>query len=189
MQKDIRASNIYLGKFADLMRKTLDASGQQSITLQEEIDLLTSYIELEKLRFGQDFSFNISIDLDGHYIDEIRIPSMLIQPYVENAVKHGLLHKTGVKILDVKFYIKKDKLICEISDNGIGRKKSTEIKLRRKKQHPSFSSHANKKRIELFNEMTTQTISLKIIDLFQDGISHGTKVVLGFPLPQNPTTA
>ncbi len=182
LQNDIRESNIYLGKFADLMRKTLDYSSRDFITLEEEINLLKIYLDLEKLRFVDDFKVVYEIDLDENETDHISIPSMVIQPYVENALKHGLLHKAGEKILNIKFQRKKDTLLVEVKDNGIGRKRSTEIQERREKTHHSFASDAIQKRIDLVNEMQEEKIILEVIDLAENGLASGTIVQIKFPL-------
>lgn len=180
MLKDIKSSNIYLGKFADLMRKTLEFSSKNFITLTDEIEILNLYLELEKLRFGDDFIAKINLDFSNEKLHEIQIPSMLLQPYIENAIRHGLLHKKGQKELTVTFKLKDTTLVCEILDNGIGRKKSTEIKERRKKSYPSFSSDANQKRIDLIRESTDKKVSLEIIDLYENNIAIGTKVIFEF---------
>ncbi|UKN03508.1 histidine kinase [Paracrocinitomix mangrovi] len=180
MQNDIRESNIYLGKFADLMRKTLDYSGKDKISLREEINLLKLYLDLEKLRFGEDFIFELSENLGQNDADEIMIPPMLLQPYIENAIKHGLLHKEGDKRLSINFSVNNSHLICVITDNGIGRKKSSEIKDRQSYVHNSFASEAIQKRLDLVNTFEDQKITLEISDIDTEGT--GTKVVVKFPI-------
>lgn len=180
MQKDIRSSNIYLGKFADLMRKTLEFSSKNFICLNEELEMLNLYLELEKLRFGKELEIGIQNEISKEEIEKLEVPSMLIQPYVENAIKHGLLHKKGQKILGVHFYKEAGWLVCEITDNGIGRKKSQEIQERRAKSYQSFSTQANKKRLNLIQESSSMRISLAIIDLKKNERAIGTKVVLKF---------
>ncbi len=180
MLKDIRNSNVYLGKFADLMRKTLEFSSENFIKLTQEIEILELYLELEKLRFGDDFKATISCNISDAQLQDLQIPSLLLQPSVENAIKHGLLHKKGQKELMINFSVKGKTLICEIVDNGVGQKKSAEIKQRREKSYPSFSTGANKKRIDLIRESTNQNISLKVIDLTENDKSIGTKVVFEF---------
>ncbi len=181
MLKDIRSSNIYLGKFADLMRKTLEISSHDFIPLSQEIELLHLYLDLEKLRFGEDFIYSIKNNTKDVEAEKLQIPVMLLQPYVENAVKHGLLHKKGKKHLDINFSIKDNFLVCEIIDNGVGRKKSAEINLRRTK-YKSFATEANKKRIDLINETYSQKIILNTIDLFDNDMPIGTKVIFKFQI-------
>ena len=179
--KDVRNSNVYLGKFADLMRKTLDFSSKNEIYLTQEIELLELYLELEKLRFGDDFTATINCKINHNKLQEIQVPSLLFQPYIENAIKHGLLHKKDNKELAINLFLKETTLICEIIDNGVGRTKAQEIKKRREKSHFSFSTNANKKRIDLIRESTNKNITLTVIDLFDNNNTpSGTKVVFEF---------
>jgi hypothetical protein len=183
LMADIRSSNIYLGKFADLMRKTLEYSERDFINLEEEIDLLNNYMELEKLRFEEDFNYQFDIRVDEDRMELIAIPSMILQPYIENAIKHGLLHKKGKKVLWIRFFIHQDVLVCEIEDNGVGREKSAEINSRRQKSHNSFASKANQNRLELINEVSKVKIELDILDLYSDDkVPLGTKVCIKFPI-------
>lgn len=182
-QQDFRKTNTYLGKFAGLMRKTLEFSDRDAITLSEEIELLEDYLDLEKLRFGEDFVVEIVQNLHHYDADSLTIPSMLLQPYVENAIKHGLLHKKGKKILLVRFLIQKPFLVCEIQDNGIGREASEKIKERRQKYHQPFAATATQKRIDLMNQSREQAIGLLIEDLVDTtGEPGGTRVRVSFPI-------
>lgn len=176
VKKDIKMSNYYLSKFSSLLRKVLETSGKNEISLNEELEILSAYLELEKLRFGNDFSYNINIDKS---IDEdnLMLHPMLIQPFIENAIKHGLLHKRGEKILSINFELAND-VTCIIDDNGIGRKKSGEIKNRNSQHHQSFATQASEKRIELLNSIGTKKYSFNIIDKEN---ATGTKVILKIP--------
>lgn len=174
MMDDVRASNIYLSHFASLMRKTLEISSEQFISLEEEIEILELYLGLEKLRFGDDFKYNI--DSQASENSNHRIPTMLIQPYVENAIKHGLLHKKGDKQLMISFANVDGQLVCEVRDNGVGRLKSKEINERKPFEHESFSSKANESRIDLINQTLSQKIKFEITDLFEGDIPSGTVV-------------
>jgi ligand-binding sensor domain-containing protein/two-component sensor histidine kinase len=180
MNGDVKNSNLYLSKFSSLMRKVLDASGADSITLQEEIDILSLYLELEKLRFGDDFQYEISTDPEL-LTDRVTLPSMILQPFVENSVKHGLLHKKGHKKILIVFK-KHAMLTCIISDNGVGRKRSTEIKNRRAEKHNSFSTQATEKRIELLTHFENKKIEMQTVDLEEEGQARGTQVIIRIPL-------
>jgi len=177
LEKDIKSANYYLSRFSTLTRKILAASDSNSISLEEEISILELYLEMEKLRFGDDFKFEIINKADSH----LQIPSMIIQPYVENALKHGLLHKKGEKYLSVRFQKNNDKLICQIEDNGVGREKAMEIKNRQKQQHVSFASQAIEKRIALLNETRSEKIILKIIDKKEGDLPVGTLITIEIP--------
>lgn len=172
----------YLIKFSKLTRKVLDMSEQETVGLDEELETLTLYLELEKARFDDDFHFEIDVnDLESQ--DYIRIPPMLIQPYVENAVKHGLLHKIGDKILKIKFVERNQALHVFVDDNGIGRKRSSELNKNRNKGHKSFASEANAKRLEVLNYGKADHVSVSIEDKYDDfGKPLGTRVELRIPI-------
>lgn len=177
LEKDIKSANYYLSRFSTLTRKILAASDSNSISLEEEIAILELYLEMEKLRFGDDFKYEIKNKADSH----LQIPSMIIQPYVENALKHGLLHKKGEKFLSIRFEKNANKLICQIEDNGVGREKAMEIKNRQKQQHVSFASQAIEKRIALLNESRSEKIILKIIDKKEVEVAMGTLITIEIP--------
>ncbi len=180
LRNDSKNSNLYLSKFSNLMRKILDASDTEYISLQNELDILKLYLDLEKLRFGTDFVFDITVDenIDAY---SLQLPSMIIQPFIENALKHGLLHKKGNKTLQVTFTLE-TALICVIEDNGIGRKHANEIKIRQANATSSFATEATEKRIDLLNSYSHVNYTFNIIDLLDDGKSIGTRVILTLPL-------
>jgi anti-sigma regulatory factor (Ser/Thr protein kinase) len=181
LQSDIKNTNYYLSRFSSLMRKVLDASGNNEITLNDEVEMLELYLELEKLRFGNDFMYSISVQkkLDK---DEIKLPSLILQLFVENAIKHGLLHKKGEKKLSVEFSLKNNTLVCTVADNGVGRIRSAEIKQRSALTHQSFATKATEKRLELINSSRQKKIKLEVMDLMEGEKALGTKVVLEIPL-------
>lgn len=180
--KDIRNSNKYLGKFSDLIRKILISSKNQFISLAEEIKILNLYLDLEKLRFGDDFKIDIQCEIDEEKQEEIVLPAMFIQPYIENAIKHGLFHKEGLKKLKVHFCLKEKYLECIVEDNGIGQEKAAELKQKRLHLHTGFSTESIYERIGLLNETLDKKIKLEIIDLEENGKALGTRVVLQFPV-------
>jgi ligand-binding sensor domain-containing protein len=180
---DKKQANSYLGKFADLMRLILDQSNKVAISLEDELRSLKLYLELEALRFEENFKYEIQVT-DMLYTYNINIPAMLIQPYVENAIKHGLMHKHGEKNLVLSFSLfNENTLLCVITDNGIGRRRSYEINRMREKKHTSFATGATQRRLELLNQGRAQTITASFIDLMDDhGNDCGTKVQLYIPL-------
>lgn len=177
LQQDVKNSYQYLHKFSLLMRKVLEATESDEISLADEITFIGLYLELEKLRFGDDFNYSIqcSPEMDTNYQN---IPSMLLQPFVENAIKHGLLHKKGEKKLVIQFNRTNiaRSIECIITDNGIGRKHAEEIKARRQTNHKSFATRATAQRIELLNNRTDYRFDIEITDLEHDGIASGTQV-------------
>jgi ligand-binding sensor domain-containing protein len=178
-----REANMYLGKFADLMRITLDQSNKNAISLEDELKSLLLYLELEALRFETHFQYKIEVE-DNIFAPDILIPAMLIQPYVENAIKHGLLHKQGEKQLLVHFKLENEEtLVCMIMDNGIGRKRSAEINQLRARKHTSFATGATLRRLELLNYGNDQRITVNFEDLKDErGQDSGTKVLLFIPI-------
>jgi LytS/YehU family sensor histidine kinase len=178
---DKTKANSYLAKFSKLTRVILEQSEKETISLGDEIESLTLYLELEKMRFKEGFEYNIEHKTDTHK-DSIEFPPMLIQPYVENAIKHGLLHKESDRTLFILFEEIKNHLVITIDDNGIGRKRSEELNKIKNDKYQSFSTQANEKRLEILNR-TNDKIAVKIIDkLDANQQSLGTKVILTIPI-------
>jgi ligand-binding sensor domain-containing protein/two-component sensor histidine kinase len=183
IQEDKRSANRYLSKFSKLMRYILDASDKDKITLKKEIEYLELYLSLESLRIDDDFEYNFDIDPSIN-VNNILIPSMLLQPYVENALKHGLMHRNGKKKLTLRFSKncpfdgwEKNHLFCEIEDNGVGRTASMKINEQNGRVYQSKAMSLTQDRIDLLNSTDTSKLSLKIEDLKnKDGSSAGTKV-------------
>ncbi len=171
----------YLSDFADLIRSYLKQSKEGDITLQEEIDTLSLYLKLEKMRFEDDFNFEINYDTSLN-TTTTNIPVMLLQPFIENSIKHGLLHKDGKKQLSIKFYTKQSSLYCIIQDNGIGIKASSLIN-NTNFHHQSFATSAIQERINLMNSNREEKISIKTINLHDEkGAPCGTRVIVQIPL-------
>ena len=179
---DKQNAGTYLSKFSKLTRMILEMSDKEQISLQEEITALRLYLELEQVRFESDFSFNIDLE-NIQNPDQTRLPSMIIQPYVENAVKHGLLHKKGEKKLNIRFSIENNVLTVTIDDNGIGRARSSELNAMRKDKPQSFSSHANQKRLDLLNQGRSLPLTVRYIDKTDSNdLAAGTTVILHIPV-------
>ncbi|PHR71361.1 MAG: hypothetical protein COA67_06555 [Lutibacter sp.] len=172
----------YLGKFADLIRTYLNHSTKGDITLQEEIDCLEMYLELEKLRFEDKLHYAITTS-GSLNPDQIRIPTMLVQPYVENALKHGLLHRKTDRDLKINFFIDEGfKIVkCIILDNGVGRDKAEEYKSRSHKNHKSFATKATQDRLDLLNYGKQKEVGVTTTDLFEKGEPIGTQVDISIP--------
>ncbi len=166
----------YLNKFARLMRLILNHSGKTDISIREEVEALTYYLELEKLRLEGKFNFDIKIDAD---IDEYNteIPAMVLQPFVENAIWHGLAPKPGHGSLKVLFEKQNQKVMISILDDGIGRHKSKQLS---KGKDDSQGIKLIEERIELLNRSRIEKISLHIGNL-SDKDESGTKVIIMVP--------
>jgi hypothetical protein len=181
-ENDKQNAGVYLSKFSTLTRMILEMSGKENISLREEITACTLYLELEQARFSEDFSF--SLEVKGFVdLDLIRLPPMIIQPYIENAVKHGLLHKKGAKTLAVIFERADKNLMVTIDDNGIGRERSAQLNAIRQDRHKSFASEATKKRLDLLNRDRIQQLRLSYTDKHDaSGQSSGTLVCIHIPI-------
>ncbi|MBA4134421.1 MAG: hypothetical protein C0525_06820 [Flavobacterium sp.] len=171
-------ANEQMGNFTTLTRQILTVSGKKQISLATEVDILTKYLELEKMRFDSDFTYHIKIaeNIDDEYTE---LPPMLIQPFVENSIKHGLLHKKGLKELHLTFTLNDDEtfLICTIQDNGIGRAQSKAIQ--QKNKHNSFSTSAIAQRLELLYDGANMENLLQYKDLAdENGNPTGTVAIL-----------
>lgn len=168
----------YLAKFAHLIRTYLNQSSLGYVSVEEEVTCLNTYLELEKLRFEDKLEYKINLNFVN---SDLLIPTMLIQPYVENALKHGLLHKKDNRKLEINFFHdkKENEISCIIIDNGVGREKATQLN---KKQHKSFATNANQNRLELLNKERQKNIGVNIEDLFKDALPAGTKVTLKIPI-------
>ncbi|MBT3422355.1 MAG: histidine kinase [Bacteroidetes bacterium] len=171
-------ANKYLSSFSRLIRSILENSEYDFIPLSKEIEMLKSYIELENIRFADKFSYTFNIDKNIN-ADEYRIPPMLIQPYIENAVWHGLRYKEKDGLLKVEIIKEDSCLKVEIIDNGIGRTKSQELKTENQKKNKSKGIVNTTKRLEILNKLYKQNIELNIEDLNHN--QEGTKVTLTIP--------
>ncbi len=180
-QSDERAANQFLSDFSRLMRMVLDHSNRDFIAFEEEMHLLDLYLKLEHLRFRDKFEYEIDRDTDLLEVAP-EIPPMLIQPFVENAIWHGLRYKEGSGRLFVKIHLKKDFIQILIEDDGIGREQSKALKTKNQKQYKSTGLHNVSRRIELINEVYQKHYQLNITDLNPQAEDVGTKVELLVPV-------
>ncbi len=180
LKNDAENAYIYISKFALLVRNTLTHSDKDFIDFSDEINSLRLYLTLEKLRFKNAFNFEITANEDC----EIQIPPMLVQPFIENSLIHGLLHKEGQKTLFIHFEIK-DAVICTITDNGIGREEAKRIQERQFSNHESFALSAIKRRLEILELRFGGSYHVDYIDLIKDGEPIGTQVIIHIPYLKN----
>lgn len=182
INNDIDRTNEYLTEFASLMRQTLDNSDKTSISIANEIRYLKNYMELEKMRFGRHFSFQIEVD-PGISNDGIYLPVMFLQPYIENSIRHGLRHKKDVPgFIKVQFRQSSSCLTCIIEDNGVGRKKGMEFRSRIGQTHFSKGTSLNIERINTLNDYYGEKITIETVDLFDEkNEPAGTRVIICFP--------
>lgn len=180
-EKDYEQADKYLDKFSELLRSTMDNANASVISLEEEVRYLDTYLQLEKLRFGDKFEYEIiaasSIDKAGTFV-----PAMLLQPYVENAIRHGvrfLEHRKGK--ISISIEAEEGMVVCAIDDNGIGREKAQRLKSENHIEYQSRGMQLSRRRAELYN------IQQDVIDKKDaNGNAAGTTVILRIPPTLKP---
>jgi PAS domain S-box-containing protein len=180
INKEEEFANIYLSKFASLIRLFLDSSRSKYISISEEIKMLKLYADLEKLRFENKFEVIFIVDPAINIFAEI--PTMLLQPFIENSINHGLRYKKEKGSLTVEFKNISDYVKVTIKDDGVGRAKSDVI---RKKTNQGYKSQGLKittQRLENYNKLNMSNIDFKIEDLYPDKEDKGTLVEILFPI-------
>jgi len=178
---EIKAS-IYLSRFSDLVRSILNNSMVEQITLEEEIATIENYLELQKVRFTDKFDYSIEVDKTINP-ENILIPPMLAQPFIENSIEHGFKNKKTKGRILIRFKMDKDKILYEVEDDGIGREKAQEIKQKHLSDHKSLATTLTQERINVLNKKLKHKIKLEIIDLKNEkGEATGTRVVFDISL-------
>ena len=181
LSNEKKLASSYLVKFSRLIRMYLEHSQKNFISLAEELEALKLYIELEKIRIEESFDFSLEVS-EKIQLNHIKVPSLFIQPYVENAIKHGLLHKKGAKQLKISFEQKEDFICCKIEDNGIGVENAQRINRRQLTKHKSFALDANEERIHLYNRLKDYNIEVNLKKAVEDEENPGTLVTLKIPI-------
>lgn len=179
-QNDERAANKYLSDFSKLMRAVMETSKHDFIPLNEEIELLKLYVQLEHARFKDHFNYTFQVD-EALDTSDFEIPPMIIQPFIENAVWHGLRYTDTIGLLQIDFRKTDEGLCVSITDNGIGRQKSQELKTKHQKQQHSTGMQNIDSRIRILNELFNINIQVSISDANEHAAQKGTKVVLMLP--------
>ncbi|WP_123924612.1 MULTISPECIES: tetratricopeptide repeat protein [unclassified Flavobacterium] len=174
----------YLSKFSKLMRLTLEYSKGSLIPIDKEIESLQNYLELEKLRFHDKFEFEIRSSERVEF--NMGLPPLLIQPFVENAILHGIVPKDGTGKIEVDFDVEKEQLICTIKDDGIGLSESKHLKENSVTAHKSMALGITKKRLEIMESITSKSAQIEITELQSENKKTGTKVVLRLPVQYIP---
>lgn len=164
----------YLSLFSELLRNVIDSSISGSLLLREETEMLHHYLELEKLRFEDKFEYVIEID-DRLKMKQIRIPPLLIQPFVENAILHGIKNKNGKGHLTITINQSNNQLVCIVEDDGVGRDKALKIKENSTLKHASVGVMLTKERLQLIN--SKYPVNVEVEDLYnEEGGASGTRV-------------
>ncbi len=173
-------ANKYLSSYSNLMRRIMENSNKDFISLNNEIELIKKYLDLEHLRFKEKFDYTISVD-DKIDIETTLVPNMIIQPQLENAIWHGLRYKEEKGKLEIKFILKEKAIYIEINDDGIGLTKSKELKTLNQKSHLSRGLNNTIERIKLLNELYNKNIQLTILEKTEEG-KQGTIIKILFPV-------
>jgi hypothetical protein len=179
-KKDNASASRYLNRFARLVRHILESTREDFIMLEDELKNLENYLELQMLRFSNKFSYSITMDDD---IDpgEMMVLPMLIQPFVENAIEHGIKPKEGDGHVIISFHKQGEMITCEVEDDGIGREQSLKVESV-KAGHRSYGVTIAKERLAAMSKKLRRSVRLRIIDLQTDaGKASGTRVVIDMP--------
>jgi len=182
LQNNRGQASEYLTKFSKLVRMILQNSQASLISLESELESLNLYLDLEAVRFDHKFDYKISYpkDLD---IEVLKVPPLIIQPYTENAIWHGLMHREDKGLLDIDVIEEDDYLYIKITDNGIGRKKAAELASKSATKHKSMGLRITKDRIAMLEKTNGAESPVKIIDLEnEDGTAAGTEVIIKMPV-------
>jgi two-component system, LytTR family, sensor kinase len=171
----------YLANFAKLLRLVLENSSKLYVPLEDELNQIKLYVELESIRFVKKFSYQI--DLDAALENGVfEIPGMLLQPLIENAIGHGLINREDdLGVLKISLKLHQENILVEIEDNGVGRKRAAEIKSSKELRYASAAIPNIKERLLMLNGNSNASIQMQIIDLEENGKAMGTKVVLEIP--------
>lgn len=182
LDSDKEAAYDFLAKFAKLLRIVLENSDQTFVSLEDELSHLKLYIELEQIRFEKKFDFILEVDpeLENGVFE---MPSMMIQPFVENSISHGLMNKKeGNRSLKIELKKEGEMMFCLIEDNGVGREKALEIKQEKKKYYKSTALPNIQERLAIIEKNTGFSIDLNIEDLFEASTASGTRINIRLPL-------
>ena len=181
-RNDKVASNNYMNKFARLMRMVLENSQHAAIPISRDLDALKLYIELEVVRFKEKFSWNIDVDNE---IDTLtfKVPPMLIQPYVENAITHGIRYKEGKGHIRIALQQENNHIRCVVEDDGIGRKAAERLKKERNGNHNSLGTKITESRMKLVRSLYGDEMRVEYTDLYDEARNGcGTRVELHIPI-------
>lgn len=180
--KSVIDANRFITEFSSLIRQTLDLSSKKFITLEEETKYLTTYLKLEHTRFDENFDYDVIAEA-GLALDQLFLPPLLLQPFLENAIRHGIRNlKKGRGHLIINFYVKGDYLICVVQDNGIGIDASLKLRGDNIIEHQSKGMQLIRKRIEALNEENIDKIQIEVENAYTDEEQKGTRITIKLPL-------
>ena len=175
-------ASIYLSRFSELVRNILDNSTEEYVPLEKEIETIRHYLELQMVRYAGQFTYKLTVDekIDG---ESMMIPPMLAQPFIENAIEHGIKYKATTGHIDISVNLESDMIRFEVEDDGVGREKAREIEMKQGRLHRSLSTSITHDRLVKLNKKSKTKIRMEIIDLKNElGESCGTRVTFGIPV-------
>jgi hypothetical protein len=182
LKNEAKTASNYLTRFSRLIRMVLQNSQKKSITLEDELQMLRLYLEMERLRFKDSFDYSINF-LNEMDSDNIFIPPLILQPFCENAIWHGLMHKGEHGLLTIKFKKEDKVLLCTVTDNGVGRQKAEALKSKTAEKEKSMGLEITKERLALLNTGSNMPAFFEIEDLKDaNGNASGTQVALKIQL-------
>ena len=182
LENDRKKASDYLTKFSILIRLILENSDKQKINLADELAMLETYLQLEQDRLGNKFDYHIEVDASIKII-AFEIPPLILQPFIENAIWHGLVHKPGRGIINISIRKDSNGLICIIEDNGIGRSKAALLKEQQVIQHHSMGMKVTEDRLRILNQLNLERPSVNITDLFTEtNVPCGTRAEIIIPV-------
>jgi len=182
IHKNPSEASSFLSKFSKLVRQILNSSATEYISLDEELDSIENYLSLQKIRYRDMFDYSIETD-EAMDTETTSIPPMLAQPFIENAIEHGLKNKDSKGFIHISIKQANGYFILEIEDNGVGRAKAKELEKAERKDHKSMATTITADRLNSLNKKLKQKIRFEIIDLKDEkGNATGTKVVFEIPL-------
>lgn len=182
IDKDLEGASKFMSDFSHLIRLLFETTSLYEIPLDKEIDFLSTYLELERTKFGNTFSYHIIVQPDI-LTEEMIIPSFIIQPFIENSIWHGIQNRKDAQgKITLSIATDAEFLIITIDDNGVGRAYTEDLKKRTMDIHNSRGIALTEERIELYNKTHDSLVNFEITDKYKNGASTGTQVVLKFPL-------
>jgi Histidine kinase/Two component regulator propeller len=181
IEHDVQGANKFISKFSKLIRQTLDNSGKEKISIEEEISFLSSYLALEKMRFEDKFNYTFDVDTAIN-TSETYIPPMLLQPFIENSIRHGIrLKDNNEGLIEVRIEAEDHFIVCRLIDNGIGRAAAAQFKTNQHIPYQSKGMLLTEQRIDVMNANKTELIKVEIHDRDAAKGETGTEVVIRFP--------
>jgi LytS/YehU family sensor histidine kinase len=175
-------ASVYLSKFSNLVRNILESSIEEYVTLEKELNTVENYLALQKVRFSEKLDYKVEVDeiLD---VENMEIPPMLLQPFIENSVEHGIRFKGEKGHIIVRMLQENGGLLFEVEDDGVGREKAGEMQREQSRDHKSLATSITRDRIRILNKKFKQNISMQIIDLKDEsGSPAGTRVTFHISL-------